>query len=344
MADGTEIPGVDLERLAAWMDSVDLPGDAIERVETLGGGTQNILLRFTRGGRSFVLRRPPLHKRANSDETMRREARVLRALAGSDVPHPGFIAGSDEPDVLGATFYLMEPIRGFNPSEEFPARHGKDPKIRQEMGLNMASAIARLGELDYRKVGLEGFGKPDGYLERQAGRWMALLDSYASFEGYPGPDIPGLSRVAKWLDDNCPSDFRAGVLHGDFHVRNVMFSPDGPELAAMVDWELSTIGDPLLDLGLLLTTAPDASGESAGPAPWPGFPGAKELIARYAETSTRSLDAIGWYEVLACYKLGLILEGTHARAFAGKAPVAVGDALHATTLALFRRAVARIGA
>ena len=343
MSEQGPIEGVDLERLAAWMDGEGLPAGPIERSEVLAGGTQNILLRFSRGGRTYVLRRPPPHKRKNSDETMRREARVLRAIAGSEVPHPGFIAGCETTDVLGAAFYLMEPIDGFNPSTGLPELHAASDEIRYEMGLRMAEAISILGELDYRAIGLEGFGKPDGYLERQVPRWISQLESYSSHEDYPGPEIPELDAVSKWLEDNRPGDFRAGVIHGDFHAANVMFAPDGPALAALVDWELSTVGDPLLDLGWLLATSPNPEGKNIGPAAWPNFPDHDALMARYAERSTRDLSSIRWYEVLACFKLGIILEGTHARAFAGKAPKATGDLLHATTLGLFRRAASRLG-
>ncbi len=343
MGGAAEIEGVDLERLSTWMDQEGLPGGAIENPQVLAGGTQNILLRFDRGGRSYVLRRPPPHKRKNSDETMRREARVLRAVAGSEVPHPGFIAGCETTETLGAAFYLMEPIEGFNPSTGLPELHQGSDGIRHEMGLRMAQAISILGELDYLAIGLEGFGKPDGYLERQVPRWISQLESYSALEGYPGPEIPELDAVSRWLEDNRPTDFRAGVIHGDFHAANVMFAPDGPDLAALVDWELSTVGDPLLDLGWLLATSPDAEGRGVGPAAWPNFPQHDALLDRYAERSTRDLSAIRWYEVLACFKLGIILEGTHARAFAGKAPKATGDLLHATTLGLFRRAGGRLG-
>ena len=343
MSEPLNIEGVDLERLAAWMDEEGLPTGPIEDAHVLAGGTQNILLRFERGGRAFVLRRPPPHKRKNSDETMRREARVLRAIAGSEVPHPGFIAGCEHTGVIGAAFYLMELIEGFNPSTGLPELHAGSDDIRHEMGLRMAEAISILAELDYRAIGLEGFGKPEGYLERQVPRWIGQLESYSALEGYPGPDIPELDAVSKWLEDNVPGDFRAGVIHGDFHAANVMFSHDGPELAALVDWELSTVGDPLLDLGWLLATSPDESGRGVGPSAWPGFPRPDELLERYAKCSTRDLSAIAWYEVLACYKLGIILEGTNARAYAGKAPKATGDLLHATTLGLFRRAAGKLG-
>lgn len=347
MSDSTPIPGVDLELLRRWMDEHGLAAGPIEEVELLGGGTQNILLRFRRGGDRFVLRRPPLHKRSGSDETMRREARVLGALAGSEVPHPALIAVCPEEDVLGAAFYLMEPIDGFQAPIGLPALHAGSAAIRHRMGLSMVDGIAALGRVDYRAVGLEGFGRPQGYIERQVPRWQKQLASYAELPGYPGPEIPGVDVVAEWLDRHKPSEWQPGILHGDYHLANVLFDPAGPELVAIVDWELSTIGDPLLDLGWMLATWPNPGGQGSAAVaaePWEGFPTSEELVAQYHLGSDRCLDAITWYEVLACYKLGIILEGTHARASAGQAPKEIGDLLHAQTLGLFERAQARIAA
>lgn len=338
---------VDLDRLGSWMDDQGLPPGPIEHIEPLGGGTQNVILRFERGGERYVLRHPPPHKRANSDETMRREARVLAALAGSDVPHPALIAACPDVDVLGSAFYLMEPVDGANPTVALPQPYLDDAAWRRELGLAMADGAAAVGHVDHVVVGLEDLGKPDGYLERQVARWRSQLDSYAEVDGYPGPDIPGVDAVGEWLDANRPTAWRPGLIHGDYHLANVLCAPDRPALAAIVDWELTTIGDPLLDLGWLLATWPDADGptmSSVGVRPWDGFPEPDELVGRYAERSDRDLSAVAWYEVLACYKLGIILEGTHARAFAGKAPKETGDMLHATTLGLFERAHRRIGA
>ncbi len=336
---------VDLDRLVVWMDANGLAFGPLENVELLGGGTQNILLRVDRGGRRFVLRRPPAHKRKNSDETMRREARVLAALAGSGVPHPGLIAACPETDVIGAAFYLMEPVDGFNPTTGLEEPYLSDPAARHRVGLDLVDAIAALGDVDYLAVGLSDFGKPDGFLERQVERWRSQLEGYAEFDGYPGPEIPHLEEVAAWLDANRPRDWRPGVMHGDYHLANVMFARDAPRLAAIVDWEMSTIGDPLLDLGWMLATWPEPDGGGAGSVgvqPWEGFPTEAELVARYRERSTRDLAAIDWYAVLACYKLGIVLEGTHARACAGKADKGVGDLLHMTTVGLFERARARL--
>jgi aminoglycoside phosphotransferase (APT) family kinase protein len=336
---------VPLEALAGWMDDQGLGAGPITAATLLGGGTQNILLRFQRAGRTFVLRRPPKHLRANSSETMRREARVLAALAGTDVRHPGLIAACPQEDVIGAAFYLMESVEGFTPRDEMPALHAGDPAIRHQMGLEMADAIAALGQIDHVAKGLSTLGKPQGFLERQTSRWRAQLESYAEHPGWPGlSGLPGVDKIGRWLDDNRPKDFRPGLIHGDFHFANVLFSRTSGELAAMVDWELVTVGEPLVDLGGLISGWPEDGAEIGPVRPWSGFPTRAEIIARYAERTGRDVSAIDWYEVLACYKIGCILEGTYARACASRAPKETGDFLHARTLELFSRASRKIGA
>ena len=335
---------VDLNVLDTWMEKQGLGRGPIGEVTALSGGTQNVLLRFRRAERDYVLRRPPPHPRSNSNDTMRREIRMLSALAGTAVPHPALIAGCPDEDVLGVAFYLMEPIDGFAPNAGLPALHAGDADLRRRMGLALVDGITALGAVDYQAVGLSGFGNPHHYLERQVSRWRAQLHSYKELPGWPGPgDIPGVEKVAAWLDAHKPTRFQPGILHGDYHFGNVMYRHDGPQLAAIVDWELTTIGDPLLDLGWLLATWPDANGVSPVGSnrvqPWDGFPTSTELVEHYRAGSERNLDAIDWYAVLACYKLGLILEGTYARACAGLAPQETGERLHASTLNLFQRAL-----
>ncbi|HEY1709956.1 MAG TPA: phosphotransferase family protein [Rhizomicrobium sp.] len=333
-----------LPALSAWMDEQGLPRGEIENPHLLGGGTQNILLHFMRGGRPFVLRRPPKHLRANSNETMRREARVLAALAGTDVRHPGMIAACGDESVLGTAFYLMEPVAGFTPREEMPALHANDAAIRRQMGFEMVDAIAALAQVDYAVRGLSTLGKIDGFLERQVGRWRAQLDSYAEHPGWPGlSGIPGVDAVGTWLNAHRPATFKPGIIHGDYHFGNVLYDWNGPALTAMVDWELTTLGDPLVDLGWLLSFWP-ADGATEGPVmPWSGFPTRDEIVSRYADRTGLDVSHADWYEVLACYKLGAILEGTYARACAGRAPKETGDALHASTVNLFTRALGKIG-
>jgi aminoglycoside phosphotransferase (APT) family kinase protein len=316
----------------------------IDTISAITGGTQNIMLRFTRSGCEYVLRRGPLHLRPVSNSVILRETRVLRALADTDVPHAALIAVCEDTSVLGdAVFYLMEPVDGFNAGAGLPAPHATNSDIRHAMGLSMAGAAARLGAVDHVAVGLADFGKPDGFLERQVPRWFSELESYSKFDNYPGPDIGDVDAVATWLREHQPSTFTPGIMHGDYHAANVMFSRSGPELVAIVDWEMCTIGDPLLDLGWMLATWYRPGDEPVLPNEFMvsgGLATPDELVQRYAQNTTRDLSDIDWYTVLSCFKLGIILEGTHARAAAGLAPKEIGDVLHTATVRLFERAMA----
>lgn len=335
-----------LDAVARWMTTQGLGEGPLQDVTAVTGGTQNVMLRFTRSGRPYVLRRGPRHLRPRTNSVILRETRVLAALAGSDVPHPRLIATCEDTGVLGdAVFYLMEPIDGFNAGEGLPPLHAADPQVRFGMGLSMADALARLGAVDHAAVGLTDFGKPDGFLERQVPRWLSELESYQEYDGYPGPDIPGIAEVAGWLEHHRPTHWTPGIMHGDYHAANVMFSRTGPEVVAIVDWEMCTIGDPLLDLGWLLATWRQSDGSSVFSHALGGADGlasTDELLERYAANTTRDLSNIAWYTVLACFKLGIVIEGTLARACAGKAEKAVGDQLHAATVHLFERALATI--
>jgi aminoglycoside phosphotransferase (APT) family kinase protein len=334
---------VDLQVLASWMTEQGLGDGPIVDAERIGGGTQNILLQFVQAGRRYVLRRPPEHKRANSDETIRREIRVLGALAETGVPHPQLIAACGDTAVLGAAFYLMEPVTGFNPAQCLPGSYRIDPGWRRDLGFAVVDGAAAVGAVDYVAAGLADLGVADGYLERQVPRWWSQLESYAAFPEYPVSSLPGVSQVASWLEDHRPTSWQPGLIHGDYHLGNVLIGYDRPALASIVDWELATIGDPLLDLGWLLASWPDSATGSPGIfqiEPWDGFPTAEELIARYAARTVRDTTSVNWYHVLACYKLGILLEGTYARALSGLAPMDTGTDLHRKAVQLFRRALA----
>jgi len=330
----------DTEAVARWMSAQELGDGPLEDVQPIPGGTQNIMVRFTRAGEEYVLRRGPAHLRPRSNVSILRERTVLAALAGTDVPHARLIAACEDTSVLGdAVFYLMEPVDGFNASVELPDLHAGDPAIRTAMCLALVDALAALAAVDHERVGLSEFGKPEGFLERQVGRWLSELESFRTPEFEPR--IPGVGEVAAWLDTHAPVTWAPGIMHGDYHLANVMFSRTGPEVAAIVDWEMATIGEPLLDLGWLLATwqLPGVTGVFAGPlARHDDLPSGDDLIARYAQRSVRDLSRMRWYTVLACFKLGIVLEGTLARAHAGLAPMETGRALHETTLRLFERA------
>lgn len=334
----------DMTAVAAWMSQQGLGQGPITDVTEITGGTQNIMLRLRRSGRDYVFRRGPRHLRPVSNTVILRETRVLRALAGSGVPHAPLIAVCEDTSVLGdAVFYLMEPVDGFNAGAGLPPLHASDAAVRHGMGLSMADAAAQLGAVDHVAVGLGDFGKPEGFLERQVPRWLSELESYRKFDNYPGPDIGDVDAVATWLRQNRPSSFTPGIMHGDYHAANVMFSPTGPDVVAVVDWEMSTIGDPLQDLGWMLATWYRPGHEPVLPNQLMSVGGLAtpdELIERYGRNTDRDLSQIDWYAVLACFKLGIILEGSHARAGAGLAPKEIGDVLHTATVRLFDRALA----
>jgi aminoglycoside phosphotransferase (APT) family kinase protein len=340
-----ELP-VDLDVLRRWLDARAIGSGDLEEPELLAGGTQNILLRFSRAGETYVLRRPPLHLRAKSNETMLREARVLRALARTDVPHPSLVALCEDEGVLGAVFYLMRHVEGFNATRGLPPLHASSAELRRRMGLALVTGIANLARHDYRSLGLEGFGRPEGYLERQVARTKAQLAGYAEIAGWDGAgDLRNMPRISSWLEANIPRAYKPALIHGDYHIANVMFRHESAELAAIVDWELSTVGDSLLDLGWLIATWPEEVGGEDNPFdihPWRGFPSAAELTQHYAQITNQSLTSLPWYVVLACFKLGIILEGTYARACAGHAPREVGLRLHTRTVALLERAIRQI--
>jgi aminoglycoside phosphotransferase (APT) family kinase protein len=240
----------------------------------------------------------------------------------------------------------MAKVDGANPTVDLPAIYHDDPAAQRRLCFDIVEHAATLGNLDYVELGLASLGKPDGFLARQVDRWQAQLDSYASFANYPNPQIPGLQEVASWLRANMPQPAPPGIIHGDFHLANLMVSANEPGVAALVDWELTTIGDPLLDLAWMINAWPDPAHPDEGIVThrmMPFAPSPDEMVAHYHERSGRDVSAMPWYEVLGCYKLGIILEGTFARACAGLATMETGVDLHARTLGLFQRALARMG-
>jgi aminoglycoside phosphotransferase (APT) family kinase protein len=334
---------VDIAALASWLDEQGMAAGPIENVERLSGGTQNVLVRFRRGAVSYVLRRPPRHPRPASNANLLREARVLGALTGQRVPAPALIAVCPDETVLGAAFFLMEPVDGFTVAAGLPTPIATEPARQHRMGLSAVEGIAAVAALDHRALGLDDFGRPDGFLERQVPRWLRELDSYDSLEGWTRAAYPDVTPIASWLESRVPSTYLPGIVHGDFHAANLLFDPESGELAAILDWEMATIGDPLLDLGWFVATWPSEAGPpvaTAAPAlaAAAGLATRCELIDHYAQRSARDLSAIDWYAVLACFKLGIVLEGTYARACAGKAERSVGDTLHAIAVALVTQA------
>jgi aminoglycoside phosphotransferase (APT) family kinase protein len=305
---------IDRESLGRWMDEQGLPGKG-EPIETkyLSGGSSNEIFEIRRGEHSFALRRPPRKVPEGRNETMLREYRVLEALNGTDVPHPEAIAGCDDHRVIGSSFYLMGMVDGWSPmgmGDHWPAPFDRDLGARKQLGIQLVDGIARLSRVDWRARGLEGFGKPDGFLERQADRWVA------HYEKMKTRDLENVDVVAAWLRAHKPKVYEPGIIHGDYQFANVMFAHGAPaRLAAIVDWEMTTVGDPLLDLGWVIQGWPrdDEELSGRGYVPMEGMPKRSELLAHYTEVSGRPTDEADYYEILAGFKLAIVLEGQYSR-------------------------------
>jgi aminoglycoside phosphotransferase (APT) family kinase protein len=255
---GTE-PAIDTTRLAGWMDGANLPGTGEPiTIRLLSGGTQNEIYQITRGEHHSVLRIPPAHAPAGRDRGILREWRIIEALDGTDVPHTPAVGVCTDTSVLGRTFYLMGFVDGWSPMQygrTWPAPFDTDLTARAGLAYQLAEGIALLSKVDWRARGLHDLGRPDGFHDRQVDRWTSF------FERIKGREIEGLDVATGWLRTHRPIDFVPGLMHGDYQFANVMFHHDAPaRLAAIVDWEMGTIGDPKLDLAWMVESWPADTG------------------------------------------------------------------------------------
>ena len=315
-----ERPTLALEPLVDWLG--DRLGDPAQPLRATPLGTDfgigNALFELRRGDGVWVLRRPPAVLNDKTASNMTREFRILRALDGSRVPHPTARVLCEDPSVIGAAFLIMDKIDGFTPGFVLPEPFASDPGLRRGLAEAYVDALVELAEVDWRARGLDGLGKPEGFLERQVPRWLAQLERYRSRE------LPELDFVTDWLERNRPEMSPAALIHGDYSPFNVMVAPDPPaRLSGVIDWDTGTIGDPLLDIGHLLARWTNPGEEPVLQVQAGGtehYPTRAELAARFAERSGRDLSALAYYECLALFKLAVILEGTYARAHAAGAP------------------------
>ncbi len=318
-ADAAEQPPLIVrEPLAAFLDEHGLGSGELE-AERIGEGHSNVTYLIRRGDDRFVLRRPPRPPLPPSAHDVLREARLLTALEPTPARTPRVLATCEDESLLGGVpFYVMEEIHGSVITSDVPPALD-DPHSRGRIGAELVDALAEIHAVDWREAGLEGFGKPSGYLERQLRRFNGLWEHNKTRE------LDVVTEVGQWLADNLPESGESTIVHGDYRLGNVMVADEPPaRVVSVFDWELATIGDPLADVGYLTVTwaqagDPDemAFGSLSAATRLEGFPTRDELVARYESETGRSVAALNWYQALALWKAAVFMEGNYKRFMAG---------------------------
>lgn len=308
--------GLDLSAVRVWLDT-EAPGLVAGDLSAtlITGGKSNLTYSVTDGTHEYVVRRPPLGHVLATAHDMSREYTVMAALAPTDVPVPRMHALCEDTGVIGSPFYVMEKVAGTPYSRASDLALLGEARTR-DISERMVDTLAALHAVDYSSVGLAGFGRPEGYLGRQIRRWKKQLDSSRSRE------LPGMDELIAGLDAKIPAESGATIVHGDFRLDNLLIESDGggDRVTAVLDWEMSTLGDPLTDVAVLLayqqmgeTGAADKTNVVTDAPRAPGYLSRDEITARYAEKSGRDVSEIGFHLGLAFFKLSVILEGIHYR-------------------------------
>ena len=302
--------GIDEPRVTPWL------AEHVEGVRPpftftlIAGGHSNLTYRVDDAdGRAFVLRRPPLHHVLATAHDMGREHRIIAALGPTPVPVPPALAYCDDPEVNGVPFYVMGYVEGHVLRDTATAeRLGEDE--RRAAGESLVDVLAEIHAVDVDAVGLGELGRKEGYIDRQLRRW------YKQFLDSKTREVPALEKVYEQLRTEIPEQGPATIVHGDYRLDNCLVGDDG-RIAAVLDWEICTLGDPLADLGLLMVYWTDPEDESAAlltaPTQLPGFQRRADLLTRYAERSGRDVSAIDYYTAFGYWKLACIVEGVYAR-------------------------------
>jgi len=309
-ATGTEDPpGLDLQRLGEYLQA-QRPGMVAGALsgEVIAGGRSNLTYTVTDGHGRWVVRRPPLGHVLPTAHDMGREHRVISALADTAVPVPQTVLLCEDTEVIGASFYVMEYVEGvpYRGAAELDALGAARTAGIADA---MVDTLVDLHAVDPQSVGLADFGRPGGFLERQVRRWSKQLEASRSRE------LPGIDTLRDRLGAAIPASPEPTVVHGDYRLDNLLVDADD-RITAVLDWEMSTLGDPLTDLALIITYSSAALAESGSVSDAhtaEGYPDADEIVTRYARLSGRDVSALDWYVGLAFFKLAVILEGIHYR-------------------------------
>jgi aminoglycoside phosphotransferase (APT) family kinase protein len=302
------------EPLRTFLAAAGLDAPADLNAAPVGDGHSNVTYALSTG---VVLRRPPRGPLPPSAHDVLREARLLRALEPTRVRTPGVLAVCEDTSVIGAPFYIMEQVHGEVVTDTIPAPLDT-PEERSRIADELIDSLVELHAVDFTQIGLEGFGKPTGYLERQLRRFSGLWEHNRTRE------IPEFEEAGAWLAAHMPESPPATIVHGDYRLGNTMLASDAPaRLLAILDWEMATIGDPLADVGYMMihwTQADDPQNSKfnlQSVTAQPGFPTRQELVERYEQRSGRSVQALDWYVTLALWKAVAFMEGNYKRAISG---------------------------
>jgi aminoglycoside phosphotransferase (APT) family kinase protein len=317
-------PGLDLTALRAFLTSRGVASEGPLRATVIAGGRSNLTYTVSDNLHHWVVRRPPLAHVLPTAHDMAREWRVISALQGTSIPVPGTVLLCEDPGIIGAPFYVMDFVDGHVVRDRLPEAWPATVATREAMSTALVDTLLELHAVSPDAVGLGDFGRPQGFLERQVRRW------WQQWEASKTREIPAIEDLHQRLLDGVPAQSQPGIVHGDYRFDNVIYTPDDPHrIAAVVDWEMSTVGDPLCDLGLLVVYwVTDASDPAASALPGgrvslgEGFPAREQMIASYAARSGRDLSNLEWYVALGHYKLAIIAEGINARFLLG---MTVGD-------------------
>jgi aminoglycoside phosphotransferase (APT) family kinase protein len=321
-----EVPAEQVASLAAFLDaSLDGGPEPIDVRPMQGGGSCDAFA-LDRGGERWVLRRAPKHASSATAHDVLREHRILEAIRAEPVRIATPVLACGDPDVFGAAFFVMQRIEGSPVLMRVPAGWADAPETHGRALEELVDALVEVHAVDWAAAGLGDLAHDGQRLDRQITRWQAQLDSYG------GRDLPVAAELARWLEAERPADQEPALCHGDYKLDNVLFAPDAPpRLLAVVDWEMASIGDPLVDLAWALIFHPGPEGTlRLGMAKEPrfsmdGLPSRAELAARYAERSGRSVADLGWYDVFARWKLAIALEGSYAKFVRGESDKAVHE-------------------
>jgi aminoglycoside phosphotransferase (APT) family kinase protein len=312
-ADNEREPLLVLEPLREFLAAQGLEAPADLSAEPVGDGHSNVTFILSTG---VVLRRPPRGPLPPSAHDVLREARLLTALEPTVVRTPRILAVGDDEAVIGAPFYVMEQVHGEVVTDQVPPALD-DPEQRGRIAGELLDSLVELHGVDWTGIGLEGFGKPTGYLERQLRRFTGLWEHNQTRE------IPEVADVGEWLAANRPESGPATVVHGDYRLGNVMMAPRAPaRLVTIFDWEMATIGDPLADVGYMMihwaeSGDPETKFNLQAVTARPGFPSRREMVAGYEQRSGRSVQSLDWYVTLALWKAVVFMEGNYKRAISG---------------------------